>query len=312
MPLNIFLSDKLPKEKSNLIATISFNNKIAYEDDILSVGMKSIKGKNLYEVWEVQDEVKRDKYNNINIAKNKNCLFGSVLIDKKGSYEEIKLKVQKKYSDFFEISNKNNMSIVKIWHYFPELLKLYPDKKTNYSLLCEAREVIYKELYDNSNFPAATVIGIEGDKILIYFFAAACENYDVIENNRQVSSYNYPQNIFSEKPMFSRAVGFSFTDEACKKIMISGTASIKGYQSMHDSDVIKQLKEALKNYKTFAKLESNPSNICRVYLSKYQKDNYLSVIDELEICFGSNQYVLLLGDICRKELLVEIEGISDV
>ena len=311
MSINIFLSDKLPKEDSNLLSIISFNNKIEYKNDILSVGMAPVNGKNFYEIWEVPEMVNRDKYNDINIVKNKNCLFGSVLIDNKGSYEEVKQEIQKKYADFFKLSNKDNMSIVKIWHYLPDLLKLYPYNKTNYSLLCEARERVYKELYNNSNYPAATVIGIEGNKILIYFLAVTCKNYQILENSRQVSSYNYPQNIFSEKPMFSRAVSFSFQNEVSKKVVISGTASIKGYQSMHNSDVMKQLEEALENYKTFAKLEDNPSNICRVYLSKKQKNNYLSVIEKLEIFFGSNKYILLFGDICRKELLIEIEGISD-
>ena len=93
------------------------------------------------------------------------------------------------------------MDIIKIWHYFPDLLKSYSDKKTNYSLLCEAREIIFKDYYTDFSYPAATVIGIEGDKILIYFLAASCKKYDVIENKRQVSSYDYPQNIFFEKPI---------------------------------------------------------------------------------------------------------------
>ena len=76
--------------------------------------------------------------------------------------------------------------------------------------MCEAREKVYKNFYKNSDYPAATVIGIEGNKILIYFLAVSCETYKVVENKRQVSSYNYPQNIFSEKPMFSRAVSLFF------------------------------------------------------------------------------------------------------
>ena len=311
MSINIFLSDKIPEEKNKLISVISFNKKIEYVNNILSVGMPAINGKNLYEIWEVEDKVTRNTYNNINISKNKHCLFGSTIIDNKGSYEEIRLKIQRKYLDFFKISNESSMSIVKIWHYLPELLKLYPDNKTNYSLLCEAREKVYKDFYKNSDFPAATVIGIEGSKILIYFLAVSCETYKVVENKRQVSSYDYPQNIFSEKPMFSRAVIFSFKNHTQKKIIISGTASIKGYQSVHKSDVIKQLDEALENYKTFAKLESNPSNICRVYLTKYQMKNFSIVTKKLENFFGSNQYILLQGDICRNELLVEIEGISN-
>ena len=41
------------------------------------------------------------------------------------------------------------------------------NNKTNYSLLCESREELYRKFYKNSDYPAATVIGIEGNKILI-------------------------------------------------------------------------------------------------------------------------------------------------
>lgn len=311
MSINIFLSDKLPKEKNKLISIISFNENLEYTNNILSVGMPEVSGKKLYEIWEVEDKITRSTYNNINISKNKDCLFGSIIIDNRGSYEEIKLAIQKKYSDFFEISNKNNMSIVKIWHYLPELLKLYVNNKTNYSLLCESREELYRKFYKNSDYPAATVIGIEGNKILIYFLAVSCETYKVVENKRQVSSYDYPQNIFSEKPMFSRAVIFSFKNNTKRKIMISGTASIKGYQSVHKLNVVKQLDEALKNYRVFTKLENNPTNVCRIYLTKCQMKNISIVTKKLENFFGKNQYILLQGDICRSELLIEIEGASN-
>ena len=312
MSINVFLTDKLPKQKDNIISIISFVDKVEYIDNILSTGLFSYGRKNVYEVWETSDEVSHEKYNDIYISKNNNYLFGLAIIENIGSYEELKLNIQKKYSDFYKISDENKMSIVKIWHYLPQLLKTYNDKKTNYSLLCEAREIVYKNYYKDLSYPAATVIGIEGNKILIYFLAAICKNYKVIENIRQVSSYNYPQNIFSEKPMFSRAVSFKTTYENVEKIIISGTASIKGYQSMHTKNLIKQLDEALKNYKTFLEIENNISNTCRVYLSKIQKDNYNIIINRLEEIFDYNQYVLLQGDICRKELLIEIEGISSV
>ena len=191
------------------------------------------------------------------------------------------------------------------------MLKKYSNKKTNYSLLCESREDIYKKYYKDLSYPAATVIGIDGGKVLIYFLAVSCKNYKVIENIRQVSSYDYPQNIFIEKPMFSRAVKFLPLKETNEKIVISGTASIKGYESMHSNNLMKQLNEALENYKTFVDIENNKSNICRVYLSKAQESNSHSIVNELDKIFDINRYLLLKGDICRKELLIELEGISD-
>ena len=68
MSINIFLSDKLPKEKNKLISIISFNENLEYTNNILSVGMPEVSGKKLYEIWEVEDKVTRNTYNNINIS----------------------------------------------------------------------------------------------------------------------------------------------------------------------------------------------------------------------------------------------------
>ena len=46
--------------------------------------------------------------------------------------------------------------------------------------------------------------------------------------------------------MFSRAVKFTPSDFSEQKIVISGTASIKGYKSMHELEVIDQLNESMK------------------------------------------------------------------
>ncbi|MDC6480268.1 hypothetical protein PQZ53_01630, partial [Gammaproteobacteria bacterium] len=172
-------------------------------------------------------------------------------------------------------------------------------------------EIIFKDYYTDFSYPAATVIGIEGDKILIYFLAASCKKYDVIENKRQVSSYDYPQNIFYEKPMFSRAIKFISKSCGGEKIVISGTASIKGYETMHSAEVLKQLDEALRNYKTFVGIKNNSTNICRIYLSKSQESNYSDIVKKLDKEFDNNQYLILKGEICRKDLLIELEGISN-
>jgi chorismate lyase/3-hydroxybenzoate synthase len=309
--INVFLSKKLPKKRDNILSAILFNNKISFSNNILSTGISCVDQKDIYEIWEVDGIVEQKKFNKINIAKSKDYIFGFSIIEKTGTFEELKLKIKNEYDEIFKIIKQEKMDIIKIWHYFPDLLKSYSDKKTNYSLLCEAREIIFKDYYTDFSYPAATVIGIEGDKILIYFLAASCKKYDVIENKRQVSSYDYPQNIFFEKPMFSRAVKFISKSCGGEKIVISGTASIKGYETLHSDEVLKQLDEALRNYKTFVGIKNNSTNICRIYLSKSQENNYSDIVKKLDKEFGNNQYLVLKGDICRKDLLIELEGISN-
>ena len=310
--INVFLSEKLPENKDKIISTISFNKKVNYSNKILSIGTPTLDNKNLYEIWEVEDKVSYQEHNRIYLSISKNLIFGHAVIDNNSSYNELKLKISEKYTNFFKISTEYNMKIVKIWHYIPKLLKNYSNEKTNYSLLCEARENVYKKNYKNNNFPAATVIGIKGDKILIYFIAALCNNYETLENKRQTSSYDYPQNIFLEKPMFSRAVKFISPGCINNILAVSGTASIKGYKSVHETEVIKQLNESIENYETFINPKNNNSNISRVYLSESQINKFPQIAEILDRKFNKNNYCLLEGDICREELLIELEGISNV
>ena len=80
---------------------------------------------------------------------------------------------------------------------------------------------------------------------------------------------------------------------------------------MHEMEVLKQLDESIKNYKTFIKLDENNSNILRVYLSKSQVYKYEDIVKILNKTFSENKYTLMQGEICREELLVELEGISN-
>ncbi len=102
MSINVFLSNKLPLKKDNILSIISFDNKVEHNADILITGVPSLNGKKIYEIWEVKENVKQLKYNNINISQTKDYLFGISIIKNSGTYEEIKLEIQKEYTNFFE------------------------------------------------------------------------------------------------------------------------------------------------------------------------------------------------------------------
>ena len=76
--------------------------------------------------------------NKINIAKSKDYIFGFSIIEKTGTFEELKLKIKNEYAEIFKIIKQEKMDIIKIWHYFPDLLKSYSNilfKQTTYDNL---------------------------------------------------------------------------------------------------------------------------------------------------------------------------------
>ena len=79
--INVFLSEKLPKNKDKIISTISFNKKVNYSNKILSIGTPTLDSKNLYEIWEVEDKVSYQEHNKIYLSISKNLIFGHAVID---------------------------------------------------------------------------------------------------------------------------------------------------------------------------------------------------------------------------------------
>ena len=167
----MFFTSKLPENRKKSLAIIKYSRSISHDSGILSTGLQEYNGNEIFEVWNTDENVFYENINDFDIYKSENYLFGSRIIDMNKSYEDNKIKIINAYNNLFEITKKEKMEIVKIWHFIPELLSKYDNDKTNYSLLCESREVVYNSHFNDFNFPAATAIGIEGKKILIYFFA---------------------------------------------------------------------------------------------------------------------------------------------
>ena len=119
--------------------------------------------------------------------------------------------------------------------------------------------------------------------------------------------------IFPVPPQFSRAmrVGENL-------VLISGTASIVGYESHHALDLAAQLNESLANLESV--LARAGATAPRVHgrigskglLKVYLRDAAAAAIVEAQLNKRrpSMPHLLLAGDICRRDLLVEVECVQ--
>jgi enamine deaminase RidA (YjgF/YER057c/UK114 family) len=153
------------------------------------------------------------------------------------------------------------------------------------------------------------------------YFLAGREPPLAIENPRQVSAYRYPDIYGLRSPTFSRAALVD-VEGGRNALFISGTASIVGHQSMHVGDVRRQTEESLANIAavldaTAARADrgaaafSASDLICTLYL---REPADLPVVREVfEQTVGPDSpaargAIYLHADICRADLLVEIEA----
>lgn len=165
--------------------------------------------------------------------------------------------------------------------------------------------------------PAACALGTRDAPLCVRFLAGDSPPLP-IENPRQVSAYRYPGEFGPRSPSFSRA---ALTDVGSGRValLISGTASIVGHQSLHPCDVAAQTREALNNLHAViaaARAQCDaPFSLhalqCVIYVR--EPADQAAVRRVLDAELGSTapavrDAVWLRADICRRELLVEIEG----
>jgi chorismate lyase / 3-hydroxybenzoate synthase len=149
-------------------------------------------------------------------------------------------------------------------------------------------------------------------------FLAARRPGMAIENPRQVSAYSYPAQYGPRGPSFSRAVFSTWSGRP--QLYISGTASILGHLSQHAGDAHAQTGETITNlraviaeahkYGLIGDTDSSDT-LFKVYL---RRPEYQPVVEaRLRKAFGPElPIVYLQADICRRELLVEIEVVCSM
>lgn len=172
-------------------------------------------------------------------------------------------------------------------------------------------------------YPASTGIGADNRDILMSCIALATDRTDVkvvpLENPRQVSAYCYSSAYGRESPKFSRAL--ALTDGDCASVFISGTASITDSESRHRDDVEAQTEQTLDNIEALIAEENlrrhglpglgatmNDLAVARVYIKR--QEDYAKARAVCRRRLGELPTIYAVADICRPELLVEIEGIA--
>lgn len=220
-------------------------------------------------------------------------------------------------------------SIVRQWNYIEEITQFQANYQ-NYQALNDARGAFYAQTTWPLGYPAATGIGATHGGILVDFDAVCFDNVNCcitpIDNKLQIAAHAYSDEVLilrEEKlplkatPKFERAKCLSFADKGI--IYISGTAAIRGEESLQDAGLEKQLRITMENIDYLISREKlNENNIfcqtkpklklLRIYLKEKQ---FVSEAKDLIDSYQLNIPVSYLwADVCRDELLIEIEGIA--
>lgn len=162
--------------------------------------------------------------------------------------------------------------------------------------------------------PAACAIGLATGPLSIAFLAGSRPAL-ALENPRQVSAYDYPADYGPRSPTFSRGA-LVFLEERTL-LFVSGTASIVGHQTLHRGDVAAQCRESMANISEVlaeARGSGGPTFdlgdlAYRVYVR--HGEDHGRVREAMVTLVGeAPEMVFVQADICRAELLLEIEAMA--
>jgi len=222
--------------------------------------------------------------------------------------------------------------VIRTWLYLGDIVG--PEGETQrYKEMNRARSDFYQSFrfardivlpgFRGEVYPASTGIGADGRDILMSCIAFATERSDIravpLENPRQVSAFQYSAKYGIKSPKFCRAMALSCGPYAT--ILISGTASITGSETQHIGDPEAQTHETLDNIQALISEENLARHgmpglgttleglaLVRVYIKR--PEDYPVVRRACERRLGELPTIYAIADVCRPELLVEIEGIA--
>jgi enamine deaminase RidA (YjgF/YER057c/UK114 family) len=225
------------------------------------------------------------------------------------------------YRDIFAaLRAAGTPELLRLWNYVPRINEPEQDlERYRHFNIGRQRAFVAAGGRAFEGAPAACAVGTRRGPLAVHFLAGR-DAALAVENPRQLSAYRYPERYGPRAPTFSRAARVAL-GPAATVLFVSGTASIVGHESRHAGDVRAQVVETVANLRAVLDAaEAADGSRCRFELAALhpvvylrQREDAAVVLDTLAAQLGSRSGVLeraivLQADICRAELLFEIEG----
>ena len=205
--------------------------------------------------------------------------------------------------------------LFRIWNYVPRI-NAFTEGLENYRAFCMGRSVAFEQRFGQgfqSILPAASAVGSHGDHLDVIFVAgeSAPQHF---ENPAQVPAYLYPVEHGPRAPSFARA---TVAREGSRTFtFISGTAAIRGHETVAPGSLDEQLDCTLENLGLISSAAGlgvqlaggkGARRFFKIYLRHAQ--DFAAVRNRLEraLLQPADTTIYLQTDICRQALNIEIE-----
>jgi enamine deaminase RidA (YjgF/YER057c/UK114 family) len=172
-------------------------------------------------------------------------------------------------------------------------------------------------------YPASTGIGTSGRQVVMSCMALDSERPDVflmpLENPQQTSAYEYAAKYSPQSPKFSRAM--AVVQGHFVATLVSGTASIVNARTCYFGDIVRQTEQTIDNIQRLIAPENfaqhgltgagaTLKDIAKLRVYVKRQEDYEKCREVCERRLPRVPAIYLQADVCRPDLLVEIEAVA--
>ncbi|HKQ35721.1 MAG TPA: hypothetical protein VJT11_10495 [Nitrospiraceae bacterium] len=312
------LDSWLAATNTHLLAVISFGQPLPeqYSCLLVTLDLPQLYGPPMVEVWSSDQPVRTQQINGLTVAMSGDLLMGSIVLDEQPgtSLETTACAAYRKL--LHQLRGLGYPHLWRAWNYFPHINEESQGLE-RYRQFCVGRYQALTECLQDfpESLPAGTAVGTRSGPFQVYMLAGK-HPATHLGNPRQLNAYEYPTIYGPRSPSFARAT--FYRTETRSQLYIAGMASVVGHSSRHVGLPEEQTHETMQNLRT---LLGHAEGAVRLQFTGAQSEALYKVyvrnaahLAKVRAALrsgplSSEQVLFLQGELCRKELLVEIEGL---
>lgn len=315
---SINLSRWLAASVNAPLAIVSFGAPVdhAVSCPVITLDLPQLDGRSQIEVWTSDQPVTVHRRDGLLAATSDEMLACTVQLEETPGMG-LRETTERAYRHLLHHVQKLGYPYLwRIWNYFPGI-NAQEQGLERYRQFCVGRHhALAGSLYGfPGSLPAGTAVGTRSGPLQLYVLAGTRPAIH-LGNPRQVHAYEYPQHYGPCSPSFARAT--LLQSDIHSQLFISGTASVVGHESRHIDRPGEQTQETMSNLRALLAHAADISDAMpNLQLSRGTFKVYVRYPEHLAriqqtlsaSAIAPSRILYLQGDLCRRELLVEIEGI---
>ncbi len=208
------------------------------------------------------------------------------------------------------------LHLCRAWNYVPQINATMAGLEC-YRAFCQGRSLAFEAEFGGAFkllLPAASAVGSSGAHLDVIFAASETAPHH-FENPEQIPAYHYPPEHGPRSPSFARAT--VVRDGTRTWTFVSGTAAIKGHQTIAPDSLAAQLDCTLDNLRLISRAVGIGDDLgagrmkarhFKIYLRHAVDLTSVQTRLDRELLRTGDVVTYLQADICRAALAVEIEA----